>query len=127
MKKPYQPIVLFLLLGILPFILALRLSRMQPGIFTPYFGKIPPLQGMLLTLLTGFTAFLPLSTGAWAYVPKQREIRKWVGYLLFAAGFALPSVIKDLLGAFPENINVQIPEALLFYPAIGYVADIFFH
>ena len=40
-------------------------------------------------------------------------------------GFAI--VVADLLLRYPANINAPWPEALLFYPAIGFVAEIFFH
>lgn len=40
-------------------------------------------------------------------------------------GFAI--IIVDVLLRYPEHINVPMPQALLFYPAIGFVAEIVFH
>jgi hypothetical protein len=36
-------------------------------------------------------------------------------------------IIADLFIRYPENLNVPVPEALLFYPTIGFVAEIVFH
>lgn len=36
-------------------------------------------------------------------------------------------IVADLVLRYPEEINVPMPGALLFYPAIGFVAEIVFH
>ncbi|MDH5615437.1 MAG: hypothetical protein OEY62_02735, partial [Acidimicrobiia bacterium] len=36
-------------------------------------------------------------------------------------------LVADRLGRFPEDINVAWPRALLFYPAMGFVAEVVFH
>jgi hypothetical protein len=40
---------------------------------------------------------------------------------------AVPVVVVDLFGGFPEGINVRAPESLAFYPAIAVVAEMVFH
>lgn len=41
--------------------------------------------------------------------------------------FAVAIIIADFFIRYPENMNVPVPQALLFYPAIGFVAEIVFH
>ena len=43
----------------------------------------------------------------------------------FSVGIAI--VIADLLIRYPEDTNVPVPQALLFYPAVGFVAEVVFH
>ena len=40
---------------------------------------------------------------------------------------AVEIVIADLLIRYPENTNVPMPRALLFYPTVGFVAEVVFH
>jgi len=44
-----------------------------------------------------------------------------------AALFGIIIIPADLLIAFPADINVPFPESPLFYPAIGFFAEILFH
>jgi hypothetical protein len=45
----------------------------------------------------------------------------------FATALAVAIVVADLLIRYPEDTNVPLPQALLFYPAVGFVAEIIFH
>lgn len=38
-----------------------------------------------------------------------------------------PAIVVDLFGAFPRDLNVTLPAALLFYPSIALVAEAAFH
>jgi hypothetical protein len=40
---------------------------------------------------------------------------------------AVDAIIADLIVRFPAEMNVPMPRALLFYPAIGFIAEIVFH
>ena len=42
-------------------------------------------------------------------------------------GIRVAIIIADFFIRYPEDINVPVPEALLFYPAVGFVAEIAFH
>jgi hypothetical protein len=51
--------------------------------------------------------------------------------LILSAGLAtilaVAIVIVDLFIRYPEDINVPIPQAILFYPSVGFIAEIVFH
>jgi hypothetical protein len=46
---------------------------------------------------------------------------------LAAPVLAVPTIIADLAWKFPAGINVAPPQAFLFYPLMGYVAETAFH
>jgi hypothetical protein len=41
--------------------------------------------------------------------------------------FALGAILVDLVFPYPEDINVLLPQSLLFYPTMGFVVEILFH
>lgn len=96
--------------------------------FRRFFGPFPPLfvvsaagatGGLCLGLLrsrAGFEVFMGRGT------IRGMIVSTGVATLLGAA-----IVIADLFIRYPEEINVPLPEALLFYPAIGFVAEVAFH
>ena len=46
---------------------------------------------------------------------------------VLATALGVAIVIADLFIRYPEDTNVPVPQALLFYPAVGFVAEIVFH
>lgn len=46
---------------------------------------------------------------------------------LLATALAVPILLVDVVLRYPEAINVPMPRALLFYPTIGFVAEVVFH
>jgi len=46
---------------------------------------------------------------------------------VLATVLAVAIIIADFIIRYPEDLNVPLPEALLFYPAIGFVAELLFH
>ena len=40
---------------------------------------------------------------------------------------AVAIVVADFIIRYPEDTNVPVPQAFLFYPAVGFVAEIVFH
>jgi hypothetical protein len=51
--------------------------------------------------------------------------------LMLSAGLAtilaIPIVVADFFIRYPEDLNVPIPQAILFYPSVGFIAEIVFH
>ncbi|RLC77599.1 MAG: hypothetical protein DRI81_08320 [Chloroflexi bacterium] len=45
----------------------------------------------------------------------------------FATVLGVAIVVADLIIRYPQDTNVPVPQALLFYPAVGFVAEIVFH
>lgn len=57
-------------------------------------------------------------------VPEPRVLARLAS---LGAALALPVVVIDVFGAFPAEMNVSLPDALLFYPSIAVVAESTFH
>jgi hypothetical protein len=60
---------------------------------------------------------------------KRPEIglQKWLTAIGLAVPFMVTVTVADLLLEFPPDINVRFPSSLLFYPAMGFVAQIALH
>jgi len=94
--------------------------------FATFFGPLPAPVAMILVAGAGLFAVIRLQNAGWApgvWPPVPRVLRL-VGT---GAAFALPTLALDLALPFPEGINAPLPEALAFYPAIGFVAETVFH
>jgi hypothetical protein len=110
------------------FTAALSLPQGGARFFEAYFGSIPPLLAIALTALVGFGSLAFLHSRGWFEIYTSRSVRG-VG---FSAGiatlFGVWQVCADLLVTrFPRDINVPSPQSWLFYPAIAYVVEVFFH
>lgn len=81
-----------------------------------------------LTALVGFVSLAFLHSRGWFEIYTSRSGRG-VGFsAAIATLFGVWQVCADLLVTrFPEDINVPPPQSWLFYPAIGYVVEVFFH
>ncbi len=93
-----------------------------------YFTFVNPLVGTVVVLVVGFVAFRVLVNHFGFHIAPSVSLSKWLGSIVGAGLlFSLPAIGADLVWRYPEDINVGLPEALLFYPAIGFVAEIVFH
>jgi hypothetical protein len=90
-------------------------------------GGIHPVPGFLLTGLLGGICLSYL--GKKLLFPVHRIPALRAGLELAAGAFVFGMIIIaiDLWLRFPENLNVAFPASLLFYPSIGFVAEIVFH
>ena len=97
--------------------------------FHPYFGAIHPLLAIVLVIALGVVACYLLFARGWFSILNAST---------FARGVRLSAVFATLLAAvmitadstifrFPVDINVPLPQALLFYPAMAYVVEVIFH
>lgn len=106
---------------------ALALYMARSASFQRFFGGINPMIVFFSVILVGGASLSYLeSTGIFA-IHGGGGLR---GFLISSAPaviLAAVIVLVDLVVVLPEDINVLFPESLLFYPAIGYVAEIVFH
>ncbi len=95
--------------------------------FQSYIGKINPLVLICSTIILGaiLLSFL-LSKGLFVIYNKGNFKGLFLSASI-ATLFAFVIIVVDLIVVFPDDLNVLFPKSLLFYPAIGYVAEIFFH
>jgi hypothetical protein len=98
------------------------------GFFRRFLGDYNPILVVLLTSMAGglALAFLRRCCGFEILVG-----RKTLEGVIIAGGLAtlmgVIIVIADLLMRYPETINVPWPEAWIFYPTIGFIAEVLFH
>lgn len=127
MKYDYRSYAAFLLIGIIPSIFTILMYQTDPAVFTAYFGKIHPFLALGIVLLVGIISLRPLLRNGWIICPESGALKKGAFHLLFVVGFTLPAIGLDLLGVFPEDINVPFPAAILFYVSMGFVVEVLFH
>ena len=96
--------------------------------FRPYFGSVNPLLVAIVAIVAGGASLGLLKSRGWFEILKGRaSLRGMVLSAGLATVLGAAIIIADCFIRYPENINVPPPEALLFYPAIGFVAEIVFH
>jgi hypothetical protein len=123
----------FLAFGILSLVAAgftavLSLSQDGARFFEAYFGSVPPLLAIALTALVGFGSLGFLRSRGWFEIYSSRSVRGVGVSAAIATLFGVWQICADLLVTrFPKDINVPSPQSWLFYPAIGYVVEVFFH
>lgn len=104
------------------------LTTSSGNYFRRFFGSVNPLLVVTVTIIVGGACLSLLqSRGQFAILKgstSRRGIALSAGLATLLAGAI---VIADFFIRYPEDINVPMPQALLFYPAVGYVAEIVFH
>jgi hypothetical protein len=104
------------------------LSRYRPALFRPYFAEAPPLLVITSAIVIGgiCLAFLHYHGGFEIYSPRRDSL--WpLAVIVVPTLLAVPAMAADVFVGFPRGMNVPAPDSLLFYPAIGYVAEVTFH
>jgi hypothetical protein len=89
-------------------------------------GGIDPLLAALTACVLGLPALRVARGRGWIATDTEKP-RTWLLVALLGALLTVPAVVLDLLGAFPEDMNIPLPEGLLAYPAIAVVAEFAFH
>jgi hypothetical protein len=104
------------------------LSFSQRNVFRPYFASLNPLLTVALVTVLGFVSLGFLQSRGWFQIYAARETLRGVAIsAAIATLFAIEAVFADLIIRFPRDLNVPLPQSLLFYPAIGYVVEVCFH
>ena len=106
----------------------LSLSQDGARFFEVYFGSIPPPLAVALAALGGFGSLGFLLSRGGFEIYTSRSVRGVGLSAAIATLFGVWQIGADLLVTrFPKDINVPSPQSWLFYPAIGYVVEVFFH
>ncbi len=104
------------------------LSRYRPALFRPYFGDAHPLFVIASAIVVGGTGLAFLHSRGWFATYSPRHDSLWpFAVTVVPTLLAVPAITADVLLGFPRDMNVLAPDSLLFYPAIGYVAEVTFH
>jgi hypothetical protein len=107
--------------------LATILQSFDPLIFPRFIGQTHPLIAVSLVSTLGIVLLSLLLRRGWFAIFEREHIRWLWRSAALGALFALATVVLDLQVVFPADLNVALPAALLFYPAIGFVVEVVFH
>jgi hypothetical protein len=96
--------------------------------FQRIFGRANPILVVTLAaVFGGISLGLLKSRGRFEIIRGRVTLRGIIVSAGMATMLAVAIIIADFFIRYPEDINVPVPEALLFYPAMGFVAEIAFH
>lgn len=96
--------------------------------FRRFLGSADPLFVVAAMAVLGGSCLAVLRLIGRLEILKGPTTLRGMGFSAVAATLLASAIIvADFIVRYPEDINVPVPEALLFYPVIGFVAEIFFH
>ena len=113
--------VLSLAATVAPFI---ALGESQTG-FARILGTWPPGPLIGASAIAGGGALLFLKAQGWGH--RRAGPSGLALVALLSALFVAPAILIDLWHPFPADLNVALPGALLFYPAMAFLAQCLFH
>ena len=103
-------------------------SRNRSVDFSLYFGELPPPVAATSACIFGLVALLVVQKHFGFCVVRSRP--NWWGWIIAVAAavpFMVSVTLADLFLRFPADINVPLPIAAVFYPTIGFVAQMMLH
>jgi hypothetical protein len=96
--------------------------------FKIYFGGLPPVLLTAAVCAVGAAGLLLLKKLAgFQLVSGRRTLRGIAVSAGLATILGVEIAVADLFIRYPADTNVPIPQAFLFYPTIGFVAEVIFH
>jgi len=96
-------------------------------IYQPFFGQINPIMGIVVISLLGFILLTYLLARGWFAIYQVQNLQGLAFAAALATLLALIMILFDSRIVLPEDVNRPFPDSLLFYPTIGFVAEIVFH
>jgi hypothetical protein len=103
------------------------LSLYAGDAFHPYFGNLPPPLAVGLAAVLGAICLHYLQTRERFDVYPADTARAMLVSTALALCFAAAVILVDIAFGYPRDINVPPPWSLLFYPVMGFVAQIVLH
>ncbi len=128
MSRHLRPQYLFYAaLCLVALVLTALLLPSSGAYFSRFFGPVHPLLAVAGAAAAGGGALAILSRYGFAVLGPRDT---WRGIGLSAAlamTLGVIAIIADIVIRYPRDLNVPLPQALAFYPAIGLVAEVAFH
>ncbi len=98
----------------------------NPAPFGRFLGDLHPLGVVFVVVVLGFVLFSMLLYDGRFAVYRPGNLRGFLLAIGLAVPFAVVMILVDKAAPLPIDMNVAFPESLLFYPVMGFVADILF-
>ena len=96
-------------------------------LFRRFLGRINPLIAFLFAIVLGFILLSYLLSQKWFAIYEKGNLRGLLCSSSLAALLGIIMILVDTRIIFPADTNILFPESLLFYPAIGFLAEVLFH
>lgn len=123
-----HPLFLFLMLSAVIMAATAILTLEQAFLFQRFFSGFNPLMVVALTTVVGVFCLYFLNSGEWYSVHNFERAREGILFSsLVATCLVLPTILVDIAQPFSRDMNVLLPASLLFYPTMGFVAEVIFH
>lgn len=122
--SPGRPYIVLWVLAVAAAILA---HLADPFVFNRFLGGIHPALVLLLSGILGYGCLIYLNRIPGFQALKMAVLKNAGIPLTGAILFGCIAICLDLLFQLPEDLNVPFPVSLVFYPSIGFVAEIMFH
>jgi hypothetical protein len=97
------------------------------SLYAPMLGDLSPLLIFGTAVLLFPIIMVLLSTSQWVFDKTASNVKIRISIFLISMLFGCVPVVIDLIYAFPRDINVLFPQALVYYPTIGFLAEVVFH
>ena len=96
--------------------------------FRRFFGETNAILVIVVASVVGAAALWVLQSSHEFVILKGRTTLRGVALsAVLATVLGVAIVVADFIIRYPQDTNVPVPQALLFYPAVGFVAEIIFH
>lgn len=114
-------------LGLVIIVLAVIQYRVDRSVFQRFLGNLNPVIAVFLIVSLGGVLISLFVSRGWFAIYSAPSLSALILPFGLAILLAVVMAIMDTRIVFPEDMNVAFPQSLLFYPVIGYVAEIVFH
>jgi hypothetical protein len=123
-----QQFAAYLVLSLVTLVFTIILLPSSNADFRRFFGETNAIIVVAVASVVGAAALWVLQTGYGFAVLKGKATQRGVALsAALATVLGIAIVVADFIIRYPKDINVPVPQALLFYPAVGFVAEIAFH
>lgn len=103
------------------------LGARNPALYRPFFGPLPPLLAVGITVVLGAVLLAVLLGRGWFAIAGPETGRGLLAALALALLFAAVIILLDWLVVLPPDLNRPYPDALPFYYSIAFVVEVVFH
>lgn len=118
----------YFLLFLVALIFTIILLPLSGGYFRKYLGDMNAIVVLVVATVAGAAAlWFLLSRYDFVLFLGRGTLRGLVLSAVLATVLGIAIVIADFFIRYPQDTNVPVPQAFLFYPAVGFVAELIFH
>lgn len=96
-------------------------------VFQRFLGRFNPVVASIAVALLGGVLLSKLLSRDWFAIYRPGDLSRFLWPSVLAVILALIMILVDRRTVLSEELNVHFPHSLLYYPVMGYAAEILFH